>query len=87
MHERNIKATNARELVGVSDKTLNEYGDFLQRHFPAFAGGVWRVRKYNFKEIAMMRELKYRRNLRMNESEIVAEIHAIFYESTVIVAQ
>ena len=87
MHIRNKSTKEALKEVGVSDKTLNEYGDVLQASFPSFAGGLKRRRMYNEKELAMLREFKIRRSKGYSDLEIISDIHAIFYESTIIVLQ
>lgn len=85
MGKRNIAPNKAQKMVGVTDKTLNEYGDFLQTYFLTYAGGVKRHRNYDIKDIAMLRELKIRRDDRMLDEDIISELFSIFYESTVVV--
>lgn len=76
LEERNISSENARKEIGVSDKTLNAYGDFLQPIFPDFAGGVKRRRKYNSRDMAMLRE--YKKIKDKPENEIIIEMIKIF---------
>lgn len=66
---RDIKSIEAIKKLGISDKTLNEYGDKIQLIFPDYAGGVVRNRKYNRVDLAMVREYVLIKNLPHSEIE------------------